>query len=237
MYHNPHNKISGRNFIDNKDEGIKICLETLNDPESHRDDILSSVCYMGYRVLDGSYQDSNFVYQKILMGHELSKTINPPVSPAWFRVRWEASYLMLRIYFEYLIMNMPFPTSLLTELTNIKIEDHPPQFVNMQRAHLFLFAKAHFEQNLVEQEKYVCSAVLSYKKAVANYQPYEDRPHVFIYESWEAMECLTTMMQLKFADSKKMITIKDTWKSKCKDKSRGSMFRVLLKIYDDSKTV
>lgn len=231
QFDKPHNKIHGRDLIEKRVEGIKICLETINNPNSHRDDILSAACYMGYRVMDGSYKDIDFVYQKILIAHELSKTISPPNDPAWFRIRWEASYLMLRIYFEYLVLNMAFPKKLMVELANIKIEDHPPQLVNMQRAHLFLFADAHSRENSVECKNWLWAAIASYKRAVQAYQPQKKSPETFIHECWEASECLNLITELGDTEPDKITSNKSIWEAKCIDRSRGNMYKVMRKIY------
>lgn len=228
----PHNKLTGRKYSGNPSVGIPIALEVLNDKEAHRNDILSVVCYLGYRTIDGTYSDANYIWPKILSCRETSLTISPP-DGGWFRTRWEVSYLTLCIYFRLIVLKEEVPLELLKTLCNEKYtESHPPQFVNVLRGCCMLAVHHLFSGNFEEADNYLKLGIRCYRTAVEKYNIDPNRPDSIIYESGEAIEALNAILEAKYADTKlKLHQLLNKWNSKTPQESRGPFYKSLLAIH------
>jgi hypothetical protein len=238
MYSAPHKKINGRELDKPREMVIKTALETLNDTKSHRDDILAAVCYLGYRLLDGSYHDKEYLLPKIESCYEVTKTMLPPNDPVWFGPRWEASFLMLRIYIDMLLLNKPFDPVLSTKLASDRIiEAHPPQFVNVSRAALFLGAHCYFLNDTKSGDSIWRESMDRFKKAITMYKIDNQFPESFVYESLDVTECLSRLTEIKYnlGDSTKEARMVTRWKENTGAQSRGYMYKCLLHIYSSTK--
>lgn len=243
MYSEPHNKIAGRKYTNNPTEGIPLALEILNDVESHRDDVMSAACYLAYRTLDGIFLDREYAWKKLLEAKELSKMETQ--DPAWFKTRWIVSLTLISAYFEIIVFNNPPPKKELIEvISEVHVRNHPPQIVNILRASLLLASNEFFKTKklgMVEShesiDKYCDRAIELYRLAVNQYNILKFESHVFIYEIWDAVEVLSTMMELKFStnlDTKYPIdVIIEKWKSETETSSNRQIYRKsLIKIYE-----
>lgn len=243
MYPQPHNKIAGRKYINNPSEGIPLALEILNNAESHRDDIMSAACYLAYRTLDGIFLEKEYAWKKLLEAKELSKIESN--DPAWFKTRWIVSLTLISTYFEIIVFNnFPSRKELMEVISKTHVSNHPPQIVNILRASLLLASNEFFKARklgMVEAhaaiDKYCDLAIELYRLAVSEYKIHEFREHVFIYEIWDAVEVLSTMMELKFsANSETAYSIDlviEKWKNEATTNSNRQIYRKsLIKIYE-----
>jgi hypothetical protein len=218
----PTNIISGRKYSNDPSLGIPIALKVLNDLESHRDDRLSATCYMGYRVIEGKYADIDYVWSHIQHSLEAVNTFLD-TEPLWFKTRWQVSITLLSVYFETSVLKRPLNVKLLQSLCKEEhILNHPPQMVNIIRSQVLLVADKFFKNsNLsVNGRHSIINKSLSiidlYRLAQRQYKIIQHKEHVFIYESGEAMEALTTLLELKFSinpdTSYPLNCIMDKWK-------------------------
>jgi len=247
MYPNPHNKISGRKYTDNPAEGIPLALSILNDVESHRDDIMAAACYLAYRALDGSYFDFEFAWKKLIEARQLANSMTDD-DPAWFRTRWIVSLTLISSYYQLIVFKKPLVTDELKLVVSEQhVLNHPPQIVNIIRASFMLAANEFFSKRKLGMgpahraiNKYCIPALKLYKLAVEKYQIEQDKEHVFIYEAGDAMEALTSMMEIKFSVNPgteyPLEKILAKWEDDVKaGKSRKSYRLALLQIYKNNE--
>jgi len=229
----PHNKLTGRKYSSQPNTGIPLALEILEDKDAHRNDILSSTCYLGYRALDDTYRDVDYIWEKIQYCRNWSLTIAPPDND-WFRTRWIVSYLILSIYFRIYIRKEPMPLDLITEICDPKYAiSHPPQFVNILRGCALGAANEVFCKNTEGMQKYLSIGIDCYKKSVSNYIINPERPDHIVYESGEAVEALNVILELKYADSRTYPKfIESKWHSKVAQESRGPFYKSLIGVYN-----
>lgn len=238
MYPKPHLKILGREYSSKPEIGIPLALEILADPKTHRDDILSSVCYLGYRVLDGTYTDINFLWPKIVDAYEMAKTISTPNDPAWFRARWVSSYTILQVYFKLLILKENVPVELLTSLaTGGFAFDHPPQLPNVMRGWSMLILYYYTINNVKEAHKLTQDMINVYKQSIGLNLIDKD---VAIYEISEATACLMFIIQVKGTTQDGIFHreyyVEDLIKLELENKSYGSYYKSLHEIYKKNTT-
>lgn len=239
----PHNKLMGRKYTANPKLGIPLALEILNEKDVHTNDILSAVCYLGYRAIDGTYlrwgtKDINFLWPEIVKCRDLSLKIGPP-DPDWFKTRWEVSYLTLSVYYKLLVLKeKQIPVDLIDLACDPKhILSHPPQFVNVLRNCCLMAAHKFFSGDREGLEKYLTIGRDYYRKAVYNYITDPDRPDNIIYESEEAIDALNVILEMKYSDygvdplSPKFNSHLSIWESKIDLESKGPFYKALLKIY------
>jgi hypothetical protein len=238
----PHNKLTGRKYSSKPSEGIPLALEIINDKDAHRNDILSAVCYLGYRAIDGTYKDVDFLWPKILHCKEWSLTITSP-DPDWFRTRWEVSYLTLSVYFRLVVLKeKEVPTDLMDLACDPRhVLSHPPQFVNVLRNCCLMATHKLFCGDRDEMEKYLKIGIDCYRKSIPNYIIDPNRPDHIIYESGEAVEALNAILEVKYSDygaelSPKFKSLLTKWKSKIGQESRGPFYKSLLQIYSIHNT-
>jgi len=219
----PTNIISGRKYSENPNSGIPIALNILNDLESHRNDRISAACYMGYRVIEGSYSDVDYVWSQSQQSLELVKNMLDS-EPAWFKTRWQASMSVLAAYFEVSVLKGKLDVAMLRDLRKEHhIINHPPQMVNIIRSQVLIATNDFFKNSNLSMENrhfrldhYMSIIIPLYRLAQEKYKiiPYEE--HKFVYESGEAMEALTTLVELKFSTnpdtSYPLNCIMDKWK-------------------------
>ena len=232
----PHNKLTGRKYSSKPETGIPLALEILSDKDAHRNDILSATCYLGYRTLDGTYKDVEFIWPKIKHCREWSLTISPPDAD-WFRTRWVVSYLALTIYFKLNIFNESLPKQEISEICDAKhVLSHPPQFVNVLRGCALAAVDAMFSKNSEEMQRYLSIGIDCYRKAIPNYIIDENRPDHIVYESGEAIEALNNILEIKYADPAKYNKFPDKWKTKIMQESRGPFYKSLVSVYQSHRT-
>ena len=228
----PHNNLTGRKYSSQPEVGIPIALKILEDIHAHRNDVLSATCYLGYRVLDKTYKDVDFIWPKIQYCRDWALKISPPDGD-WFRTRWVVSYSILSIYFRIYIHKENPPMDLISEICDEKYAlSHPPQFVNILRACAIAAIHCHFLNKPEEVQKYLNIGINCYKKAVPNYKIDPNRLDNIIYESGEAIEALNTILEAKytnFDDYNKLIDVK--WKPKSLQESRGPFYKTVLALY------
>ena len=233
MYPKPHLKILGREYSSKPEIGIPLALEILADPETHRDDILSCVCYLGYRVLDETYTDINFLWPKIVDAYEMAKTISTPNDPEWFRSRWISSYLILQVYFKLLIFNEDTPVDLLTTLAESEHAfHHPPQLPNVMRSHMILLLHYYTTNQIDVAHKLTDKMIAAYKKSVILNSFAND---VAVFEITEATSCVMLAIQIKGTSIDGMFHreyyAEDLIKSELGNKSYGFYYKCLHTIY------
>lgn len=232
----PHNKISGRKYSSVPRVGIPLALEILNDKKSHRNDILSATCYLGYRVLDGTYKDVDFIWPKIQYCRKWSLKIGPP-DGNWFRTRWVCSYLILSIYFKLLVLKEKPPQDLIDELCNKKhIVSHPPQFVNVLRGYALDAVNKFLLGDRDGVEEKMKEGITCYRESMNKYIIDPNRPDSIIYEAGEAIEALNAILEVKYSTKEDYDKLLKKWKPKMSHSSRGPFFRSLVSIYN-KKTI
>jgi hypothetical protein len=230
----PHNKLVGRKYSSQPDVGIPLALEILNNSDSHRNDILSATCYLGYRTLDGSYNDIDFIWEKIQYCRNWSLEISAPDAD-WFRTRWVVSYIMLSIYFKVIILKESLPEKLITEMCDMKyILSHPPQFVNILRGCSLMAIDSKFKNNVQNMQKYLDLGINFYRTAILNYIIDESNIDHIVYESGEAIEALNVILEIKYANSNIYDKFLDKWKPKTFQESRGPFFKSLTQVYHNN---
>jgi hypothetical protein len=239
MYPTPHYKILGRDLSNKPEVGIPLALEILNDPETHRDDILSCVCYLGYRVLDGTYTDVNFLWPRILDAYEMAKSISTPEDPEWFRSRWISSYTILQIYFKLIIFNEVVPLELLQFLTESEHSfHHPPQLPNVMRGWVMLILYYYTINDVKCAWKLTDECVSVFKKSITLNKMADD---VSIYEISEALACLMFIIQIKGTTQDghfhRDSIVGELIKSELNNKSYGFYYKSLLIIYNQNTEV
>lgn len=234
----PHNKLTGRRLSSRPEVGIPLALEILADKDAHRNDILSATCYLGYRTIDGTYKDVEYIWPKILRGREWSLTIKSPDNP-WFRTRWEVSYLILCIYFRiYVLKEKEFPYDLLELLCNPDhCISHPPQFVNVLRGCCIMAVAKALDGDGTVWNKYRSIGIDCYQKSIANYIITQETADSMIYETVEASEALNAILEAKYGMGKSIdpLVVKSTvdkWTTKSRQESRGPFFKTLLEMYN-----
>lgn len=233
MYPPPHHKILGRTLSDKPNVGIPLALEIINDPKTHRDDYLSAACYLGYRLLDGTYKDVDFLWPKIQEGYNFAHTIVPPAEPDWFRSRWISSYNMLQIYIKILILNEKIPIDLLTAQTTSKHEQyHPPQLPNVMRGWAMLILYRYANYDVILGKELTLEAVEKYKKSIVLNKLDTD---ISIAEVSEATACLMFITQLKGVALDDIFHreyyVEDLIKLHLENPSYGFYYKCLHKIY------
>lgn len=232
----PHNKISGRKYSSDPNIGIPLALEILNDKDAHRNDILSAACYLGYRVLDGTYKDVDFIWPKIQYCRNWSLKIAPPDGD-WFRTRWVCSYLILSIYFKLLVLKEPFPQDLVDELCSKKyVNSHPPQCVNVLRGYALDAVNKFLLGDKNGMEERIKDGITCYKEAISKYIIDPNRPDNIIYEAGEAIEALNSILEVRYSTKNDYNKLLEKWKPKISHSSRGPFFKSLLSVYN-KKTI
>lgn len=219
----PTNIISGRKYSNDPSTGIPIALKVLNDLESHRDDRLSATCYMGYRVIEGKYDDVDYIWSQIQASLEAVNNMSD-ADPDWYKTRWQASMFMLAVYYEICVLKGKLNLMLLRSLRKEShIINHPPQVVNIIRSQVLMAINDFFKNRDLSIENrhfrldhFMSIVIPLYRLAQEKYKviPYEE--HKYVYESGEAMEALTTLVELKFSinpnTSYPLNCIMDKWK-------------------------
>lgn len=236
MHSTPNYKILGRQLSENPDLGIPLALENLNDPECHRNDILSSTCYLAYRIFEGTYDNKDFVWGKIQeckLGWIPS--IKVPEDALWFKSRWESSFDILEIYFRMIVLNESTPIQLIKKLAQSQHAiNHPPQIVNVLRANamyvLYQFAK----QNIGEGVAQLDMAKETYRKSIQNYNMNTDTS---AYEISEANMCLVLMFQFRTSIKKHIFYKEEFIESilarSLDNRSYGTYYKCLMKIFKE----
>jgi hypothetical protein len=149
---------------------------------------------MGYRLLDGTYKDVDFIWPKIKKGYAHAHTIVSP-EPEWFRARWLSSYSILQCYIKILILNEAMPMELLSsQISSIHELKHPSQLPNVMRCWAMVILY-HYANNRVKlAKKLTIDAIEKYKKSITVNSLETD---VLILELSEATACLMFIVQLK----------------------------------------
>lgn len=205
MYPKPHDKFCDRTYSYNPTVGIPLALETLNNPESHRDDVMAATCYLGYRLLDKSFTDVDYVWEKLGVAREIAKT-SMLEDPAWIRTRWQVSLALIYAYVDVVIRNNPLPREVLLEcVTEEHVTNHPLQTVNVMRAQLLLAADELFRIGKVDRivcqdliEKYSLRAVNLFRLASEKFSLVTGRESNYIYCFSESMECMNEIVKFKY---------------------------------------
>ena len=233
MYPTPHYKILGRDLSNKPEVGIPLALSIINDPETHRDDFLCSTCYMGYRLLDGTYTDAHFIFPKIQEAYAQAHTITAPPDPEWFRARWISSLTILQIYIKLLIFKEDVPVELISSLANSDHAfNHPPQLPNVMRGWAMLILYYYTINQVKLAHKLTQDAMNVYKKSINLNNIEKD---VNVLEISEATACLMFIVQVKGTTQDgifhREFYVEDLIKLEIENKSYGAYYRSLYEIY------
>lgn len=233
MYPKPHGKLLGRQVTDTPEVGIPLALDILRDTETHRNDTLSAVCYLGYRVFDGTYKDVDYIWPKILEAYNMSLKISN-TDKEWYRSRWVSSYSNLQIYFRILVFNEKLPVDLaMSQVTSNHAFLHPPQLVNVMRAYAMLIMHYYVSNNVVEGNKQLEYMKATYKKSISLNNISDLNA---IWEITEATACLMFIMQVYgYTGNGRLIRnshISHLIECSKNNKSYGCFYRCLDKIYN-----
>jgi hypothetical protein len=227
------NKLDGRKYSSDPTNGIPIAKEIINDENSHRDDLFNAVCYLGYRVLDGTYNEIDFIYPKILMCAQMSNTDLTKNS-----IRWEISFGILLVYFKLLIAEeKEISTNILNKIFDEKyITGSPRQIVNVVRAGSMLSCHYLFTKNKTAFEKCIERVIYVYQSGIKNYDILPKNYNTVIWEWYESMDALSVVRELKIFDDSfgKSITIEKLlkkWNAQANHVSLGPFYKSLILIY------
>ena len=137
-------KLQYREYSLDPNKGIPIALDILNQPNPLFEDHMSAACYLGYRILDNTYKDKQYVYDHLEKCHDVIneklKTDTDHITIG-NRYRWLCSHTILLAYIKILKeKDTPIPEDILEKCFDKKITDHwPSQAVNVLRAGAILF--------------------------------------------------------------------------------------------------
>lgn len=246
MYPKPHDKFSDRTYSYNPLIGIPLALETLNDSESHRDDVVAAACHLGYRLLDKSFTDVDYVWKKLAIAREIAKK-DMLDDPAWIRTRWQVSLALIYAYVDVVIRNNPLPREVLEEcVTEEHVTNHPLQTVNVMRAQLLLAADELFRLGKVDSivcqdliEKYSTRGVNLYRLSSEKFNLIPSRETNYIYCFSETMECLNEIVKLKYcynAETENSIEkIIEYLRKLLTDKTKSAYRETLIHLYENRR--
>lgn len=137
-------KLQYREYSLDPNKGIPIALDILNQPNPLFEDHMSAVCYLGYRILDNTYKEKQYVYEQLEKCHnvinEKLKTDTDHITIG-NRYRWLCSHNILLVYIKMLTEpDGPHPEDILEKCFDKNITDHwPSQAVNVLRAGAILY--------------------------------------------------------------------------------------------------
>lgn len=156
---------SGNFSITNKEEGISIALNCLMDSSINFEDRMASVCYLGYRLLDGTYTNKEYFYKEF----EKAKNILEEKNFIEKRNihRWKGSHKILLTYIKLLTEPQePFPEKIVESCFDEEITNSwPSQAVNVLRAGATLY---HHYKDQVKKNKTKHKMIKIYDSFICN---------------------------------------------------------------------
>ena len=148
-------------------EFIKI-VDLLNDPNTPPDVYVNSFCFLGYRLLEGKFTDSEFIFDKIKLVLKRVEDIEDETA----KYRWKSSVLMICIYLK---INEKFDvddiTPLIESACNLQfVIKWPRIIVNVLIANILKIALAILKNDFVKANQTINYTFDVYKTAITNMQ-------------------------------------------------------------------
>ena len=109
----------------NPKKGIPIAIRYLSDTEFDLERHMQAICYLGYRLLDETYKEKNYICDKLKLASSfLEEKIKEEKNKENIGIlyRWKSSNNILLAYIKILLeYNNPFPKKLLNSCFDFNI--------------------------------------------------------------------------------------------------------------------